>query len=161
MDAQLEKLLQEQIKNEWYSAYLYISMAAWAESMNLQGFAHWMTRQAGEEQEHGRKFFDFLIDRGIKVALQAIPQPPSDFASPLDLFEKSLEHERKVTAMIHAIADMAEKVKDHPTKVFIQWFVTEQVEEEKNASHYAEILKRIPPGSSGIFQVDHRLSKRE
>lgn len=161
MDAQLEKLIQDQIKNEWYSAYLYLSMAVWAEMMNLEGFAHWMKKQAAEEQVHGRKMFDFLIDRGVKVVLQAIPQPPSDFASPLDVFQKSLEHEKKVTAMINAIADMADKVSDHPTKVFIQWFVTEQIEEEKNASHYVELLKRVPADSGGIFQIDHRLSKRE
>ena len=161
MDAQLEKLLQEQVKNEWYSAYLYLSMAAWCESINLAGFGHWMRKQASEEQVHGQKIFDFLVDRGVKVVLQAIPQPPSEFASPLEVFEKSLEHEKKVTAMIHAIADAAEKANDHPTKVFIQWFVTEQVEEEKNASYYAGILKGMPPGSAGVFQVDHRLSKRE
>jgi len=161
MDAQLEKLLQDQVRNEWYSAYLYLSMAVWAEMMNLEGFAHWMKKQAGEEQVHGQKIFDFLIDRGVKVVLQAIPQPPSDFASPLDLFQKSLEHEKKVTAMIHAIADMAEKVNDHPTKVFIQWFVTEQIEEEKNASHYTELLKRVPADSGGVFQIDHQLSKRD
>ncbi len=161
MDAQLEKLLQDQIRNEWYSAYLYLSMAVWAEMMNLEGFANWMKKQAGEEQVHGQKMFDFLIDRGVKVVLQGIPQPPSDFASPLDVFQKSLEHEKKVTTMIHAIADMAEKVNDHPTKVFIQWFVTEQIEEEKNASHYTELLKRVPADSGGIFQIDHQLSKRE
>ncbi len=161
MDAQLEKLLQEQIRQEWYSAYLYISMAAWCELMNLEGFAHWMKKQADEEQGHGRKIFDYLIDRGVKVVLQAIPQPPSDFASPLDVFEKSLEHERKVTSLIHAIADAAERANDHPTKVFIQWFVMEQVEEEKNASRYVEMLKKVPPGSTAVFEVDQRLSRRE
>ena len=76
------KALQDQIKNEWYSAYLYLSMAAWFESANLEGFAHWMYKQAAEEQAHGKKMFDFLIDRGVKVVLQAIAQPPADFASP-------------------------------------------------------------------------------
>ncbi len=161
MDAQLEKLLQDQVRHEWYSAYLYLSMAAWCESMNLEGFAHWMKKQAGEEQAHGQKIFDYLIDRGVKVVLQAIAQPPSDFASPLEVFEKSLEHERKVTSLIHAIAEAAEKAKDHPTKVFIQWFVMEQVEEEKNASRYVEMLRKIPPTSGGILEVDHRLSRRE
>lgn len=160
MDKQLEKLYQDQIKNEWYSAYLYISMAAYFELENLEGFAHWMKKQAAEEQVHGQKMFDFLLDRGVKVVLQAIPQPPADFASPLEVFEKSLEHEKKVTSLIHAIADMSEKVNDHPSKVFIQWFVTEQVEEEKNASRVVDLLKKIPPGSGGVFQLDHRLSKR-
>ena len=161
MDKQLEKLIQDQIRNEWYSAYLYVSMAAYFELENLEGFAHWMKKQAAEEQVHGQKMFDFLLDRGVKVVLQAIPQPPADFASPLEVFEKSLEHEKKVTSLIHAIADMSEKVNDHPSKVFIQWFVTEQVEEEKNAGRVVGLLKKIPSGSAGIFQLDHQLSKRE
>jgi len=161
MDKQLEKLFQDQIKNEWYSAYLYVSMAAYFQSINLDGFAHWMHKQAGEEQVHGKKMFDFLIDRGVKVVLQAIPQPPSDFASPVDIFEKSYEHEQKVTGLINAIADQADKVNDHPTKVFIQWFITEQVEEEKNASRILDLLKKIPANSAGIFQLDHQLSERE
>jgi ferritin len=161
MDKALEKLYQDQIKNEWYSAYLYISMAAWFESENLEGFANWMYKQASEEYEHGKKMFDFLIDRGVKIVLQAVAQPPADFASPLDVFEKSLEHEKKVTGLINGIADQSDKVNDHPSKVFIQWFITEQVEEEKNASQILDLLKKIPPNSAGIFQLDHRLSKRE
>lgn len=161
MDKQLEKLIQDQIKNEWYSAYLYTSMAAWFDSENLEGFAHWMYKQAGEETEHGKKMFEFLIDRGVRIVLQAIPQPPSDFPSPLAIFEQSLEHEKKVTALINGIADQADKVNDHPTKVFIQWFITEQVEEEKNASQIVNLLKKLPPNSAGIFQLDHRLLKRE
>ena len=161
MDKQLEKLIQDQIKNEWYSAYLYLSMAAWFEQENLAGFAHWMYKQAGEEQEHGKKMFDFLIDRGVKVVLQAIAQPPADFASAVDVFEKTYEHEQKVTALINGIADQADKANDRPSKVFIQWFVTEQVEEEKNASRIVDLLKKIPANSAGIYQLDHRLSKRE
>jgi len=161
MDKQLEKLFQDQIKNEWYSAYLYVSMAAYFEAANFGGFAHWMYKQAGEEQVHGKKMFDFLIDRGVKVVLQAIPQPPADFASPAAVFEMSSEHEQKVTSLIHGIADQADKVNDHPAKVFIQWFITEQVEEEKNASRILDLLKKIPPNSAGIFQLDHQLGKRE
>ena len=161
MDKQLEKLYQDQIKNEWYSAYLYLSMAAWFETANLEGFAHWMYKQASEEQVHGKKMFDFLVDRGVKVVLQGIAAPPADFASPQEVFEKSYEHEQRVTGMINAIADSADKVNDHPTKVFIQWFISEQVEEEKNASRILDMLKKIPPNSAGIFQLDHQLKKRE
>jgi ferritin len=161
MDKQLEKLFQDQIKNEWYSSYLYLSMAAYFESVNLEGFAHWMYKQAGEEQVHGKKMFDFLIDRGTKVVLQAIPQPPADFASAVDILEKTYEHEQKVTALINGIADMADKVNDRPAKVFIQWFISEQVEEEKNASRILDLLKKIPANSAGIFQLDHQLGKRE
>jgi ferritin len=161
MDKQLEKLFQDQIRNEWYSSYLYVSMAAYFESANLEGFAHWMYKQAGEEQTHGKKMFDFLIDRGVKVVLQAIPQPPSDFASTADVLEKTLEHEQKVTGLINALADQADKVNDRPSKVFLQWFVTEQVEEEKNASRILDVLKKIPPTSAAIYQLDHQLGKRE
>ena len=95
MDKQLEKLYQDQIRNEWYSAYLYVSMAAYFQLANLDGFAHWMKKQASEEQVHGKKMFDFLLDRGMKVVLQAIPQPPADFASPLDVFEKPSSTKRR------------------------------------------------------------------
>ena len=161
MDKQLEKLIQDQIRNEWYSAYLYLSMAAYFEAANFEGFAHWMYKQAAEEQVHGKKMFEFLIDRGVKVVRQAIQQPPADFASPAAVFEMAYEHEQKVTALINGIADQADKVNDHPTKVFIQWFITEQVEEEKNASRVVDLLKKIPPNSAGIFQLDHQLGKRE
>jgi ferritin len=161
MDKQLEKLIQDQIKNEWYSAYLYLSMAAYFEATNFEGFAHWMYKQASEEQEHGKKMFEFLIDRGVKVVLQGIQQPPADFASPAAVFEMAYEHEQKVTALINGIADQADKANDHPTKVFIQWFISEQVEEEKNASRVVDLLKKMPPNSAGIFQLDHQLGKRE
>jgi ferritin len=161
MDKQLEKLYQDQIKNEWYSAYFYMSMASYFESENLDGFANWMKKQASEEYEHGQKMFDFLLDRGVKVVLQAIPQPPADFASALEVFEKTLEHEQKVTALINGIADASDKVNDRPSKVFIQWFVTEQVEEEKNATQIVEMLKKMKPESGAIWQLDHRLGKRE
>ncbi len=161
MDKKLQDLYQDQIRNEWYSAYLYMSMASYFTANNLAGFAHWMKKQAGEEQVHGQKMFDFLLDRGVQVILQGIPQPPSDFGSPLDVFEKSLEHEKKVTGLIHAIADQSEKSVDHPSKVFIQWFVTEQVEEEKNASQIVAMLKKIKPDSSAIFYLDRQLGKRE
>jgi ferritin len=161
MDKQLEKLYQEQIKNEWYSSYFYLSMAAWFEGENLEGFAHWMKKQAAEEYEHGKKMFDFLLDRGVKVVLQAIPQPPADFASPLDVFEKTLEHEKKVTALINGLAEASEKANDWPSKVFIQWFISEQVEEEKNATQIVEMLKKMKPDSGAVWQLDHRLGKRE
>ena len=161
INKKVEAAFNKQIVAETYSAYLYLSMAAYFEAANFEGFAHWMFKQAAEEQAHGKKMFDFLLDRGVKVVLQAIPQPPTDFATPLEIFEKSLEHEQKVTGLINAIADCADKVNDHPSKVFIQWFISEQVEEEKNASRILDILKKIPPNSAGIFQLDHQLAKRE
>jgi ferritin len=160
MDKQLEKLFQDQVKNEWYSAYLYLAMAAYFESTNMEGFAHWMYKQAGEEQAHGKKMFDFLVDRGVKPVLQAISQPPADFSSVLDVMEKTLEHELKVTATINALADQADKANDRPAQVFLQWFITEQVEEEKNATRIVDMLKKIPATSGAIWQLDHQMGKR-
>jgi ferritin len=161
MDKKLQDLYQDQIKNEWYSAYFYLSMVSYFESINLDGMAKWMKKQAAEEQAHGQKMFDFLSDRGVRVILQAITQPPSDFSSPLDVFERTLEHEKKVTGLIHAIADASEKANDHPSKVFIQWFVMEQVEEEKNATKIVETLKKFKPDSGAIYHFDRQLGKRE
>ncbi len=161
MDNKLQDLIQEQIGHEYYSSYLYLQMASYFESENLDGFAHWMKVQTREEREHGDKMFAFLQDRSVRVVLRAIPQPPSGFASPLDVFEKTLEHERKVTSLINGIADYADKVNDRPTKAFILWFVTEQVEEEKNAVKILDLLKKIKPDSGAIYQLDHHLGKRE
>jgi ferritin len=161
MDSRLQDLIQEQIGHEYYSSYLYLQMASYFESVNLEGFAKWMKVQAREEREHGDKMYEFLQDRGVRVILRAIPQPPSGYASAQDAFEKTLEHEQKVTSLIDGIADLADKVNDRPTKVFIQWFVTEQVEEEKNATRILDLLKKIKPDSGAIFQLDHRLGKRE
>lgn len=161
MDSKLQDLIQEQIGHEYYSSYLYLQMASYFESENLDGFAQWMKVQANEEREHGDKMYEFLQDRGVRVILRAIPQPPSDYSSPLDVFEKTYEHERKVTSLINGIADQADKVNDRPTKAFIQWFVTEQVEEEKNDSRIIELLKRFKPDSGAIFQLDHKLGERK
>jgi ferritin len=160
MDTQLEKLFQDQIRNEWYSSFLYLSMASYFESSTLEGFAHWMYKQAEEEQAHAKKMFAYLVDRGVKLVLQAIPQPPADFSSALDVMEKTIEHEKKVTASINALADMALKVNDKPSQVFLQWFIMEQVEEEKNTSRIVDLLKKMPPTSGAIYHLDHQLGKR-
>jgi ferritin len=161
MDSKLQDLIQEQIGHEYYSSYLYLQMASYFEGENLDGFAQWMKVQAREEREHGDKMYAFLQDRGVRVILRAIPQPPSNYASPLDVFEKTYEHEQKVTSLINGIADQADKVNDRPTKVFIQWFITEQVEEEKNDTHIIGLLKKVKPDSAAIFQLDHKLGERK
>jgi ferritin len=106
-------------------------MAAYFESVNLPGFAHWMKVQYKEEVSHGLKILEFLIDRGVRVILQAIPQPPADFASSLEAFEETLKHEKKVTGLINDLLKTALEVKDAAAQIFLQWFITEQVEEEK------------------------------
>ena len=156
----MQDALNEQIKNELYSAYLYLSMSAHFEAANLPGFAKWMRIQAGEEQTHAMKFFDFINDRGGRVTLQAILQPPTEFTTPLAVFEQVLEHEGKVTAMIHNLYALALHENDYPTQVMLQWFINEHVEEEKNASHIVETLKLAGDKGGSLLMLDHRLGKR-
>jgi ferritin len=152
--------INEQIKNELYSSYLYLSMAAYFESQTLPGFAQWMRVQDGEERAHAMKFFDYVYDRGGSVTLQAIDQPPSKFEGPLDVFEKTLAHEKKVTAMIHHLYELALKDKDYASQVMLQWFINEQVEEEKNDTQIIEKLKMVEDKCHGGLMLDHEMGKR-
>ncbi len=152
--------MNNQIMHELYSAYFYLSMSAHCERENLPGFAAWLKVQAQEEQEHAMKFYEYLQDRGAKIVLQAIPQPPVDFASPLAIFEQVYAHEQKVTGLINAIYDVATAEKDTASQVFLQWFITEQVEEEKNASTILDMLKKIGDHVGSLYQLDHQLGKR-
>ena len=157
------KVLQEmnnQIMHELYSAYLYLSMSAYFDANNLTGFAHWMRVQAREEQVHAMKFYDFIYDRGGKVTLQAIDQPPTEFKSPKDIFAASLDHEKKVTARIDMIYDLAVQDNDHASQSFLKWFVDEQVEEEKNATQILEMLKMAGDSPNLIFLLNHQLGER-
>lgn len=156
----LQEAINEQLKNELYSGYLYLSMSAYCEAINLPGFAHWMRLQSQEEVSHAMKFFDYLNDRDSHVVLQAIDQPPTDFKSPLDIFQRALEHEQKVTAMIHQLYELAVKENDYPTQVELQWFITEQVEEEKTASDIVEQLKMVGDHTPGLLMLDRQLAAR-
>src|SRR5918997_5797836 len=131
MKGAVRDAIGEQIKHEFYSAYLYLSMAGSFEAASLPGFAHWMRKQSEEEREHAMKFFDFLLDRGERVQLRAIDQPPYSFRSPLDTFEQALEHEKEITSRIHALYDLAVQENDYPAQDLLNWFDEEQVEEEK------------------------------
>jgi ferritin len=156
----VQDAINEQIKNELYSAYLYLSMAAYCESINLPGFAHWMRRQYEEEVTHGLKFFDYLTERGARVTLKAIDQPPADFKSPLAMFQQTLEHEQKVTGLIHDIYALAVKENDYASQVELQWFIKEQVEEEKSASEIVEQLKMMGEHGPSLIMMDRHLASR-
>ncbi|MBC7225013.1 MAG: ferritin [Anaerolineae bacterium] len=156
----LQQAMNDQIKNELYSAYLYLSMAAWAEAQNLPGFAHWMKAQAQEELGHAMKFFGFIHERGGRVTLQAIDQPPADFAGPTDLFATTLAHEKQVTAMIHNLYKMAREEGDYASEIFLQWFVTEQVEEEQSAEQILELLKMAGEKGQALIMADRYLAQR-
>ncbi len=156
----IQDALNEQIKHELESAYLYLSMAAYFESVSLQGFAHWMRLQHQEETAHGMKLFDYLNDRGGRVILQAIEQPKTDFQSSLEVFEQALAHEKKVTALINNLYDLAIKQNDHATQIHLQWFITEQVEEEKNAQDVVDKLKMAADHPGALFLLDQQLASR-
>ncbi|MBU1125669.1 MAG: ferritin, partial [Candidatus Omnitrophica bacterium] len=125
------------------------------------GAAHWLKVQHKEEVGHAMKIFDFLNDRGVRVLLQSIPQPTQDFASVREVFEETLKHEKKVTALLNALSDLAEEVDDKAAEIFLQWFITEQVEEEKSATVIVENLKIVKPDSPALLMLDKGLGKRE
>jgi ferritin len=156
----LEEAINKQINAEFYSAFLYLSMAADFESKNFTGFAQWLSVQAKEEQAHAMKFYKHLVERGGKVRLSAIAAPKTDWTKPLEAFTEAYEHEKKVTAMIYSLVELAEAEKDYAARSMIQWFVDEQVEEEANSSRIMEQLKLIGDSTNGIFMLDHRLGKR-
>jgi ferritin len=160
LDKAVQDAMNEQIKNELYSAYQYLSMAAYCESANLPGFAHWMRTQAREEMEHAMRFYDFILERNGRVVLQAIEEPVVEFSSPLEVFEQALEHEQEVTAMINNLYGLATGENDYASQAFLQWFVTEQVEEEKNAGDVVETLKMIGDRSEALFLLDRELGRR-
>lgn len=153
-------LINDQINHELYSSYLYLSMSAYFENANLPGFAKWMQIQSEEEREHGMKFYEYVFDCSEKVTLKAIEQPPSDWKSPLDVFENVLRHEQKVTSLINTIYAAALKENDYATQVMLQWFITEQVEEEKNAAQIIEQLKMIENKDTANILIDHALAER-
>jgi len=161
MDKKLQEAVNEQIKNELYSAYMYLSMGAYFDAANLEGFANWMKKQAKEEYSHAMKLYEHLVDRGERVLLKAIDRPPVDFSSPLDIFEKTLAHEKKVTKMIEDLYALAGKLNDPAAVIMLQWFINEQVEEEKTASGIVEILKMIKDKAQALFMLDGKLGKRE
>ncbi|MGD0093688.1 MAG: ferritin [Planctomycetota bacterium] len=161
ISAKLQDAINEQIKNEFYSAYLYLAMSAHCESANLPGFGAWLKVQSNEELGHGMKLYEFLVDRGARVTLHAIAQPQAIYKSTLALFEHVLAHEQKVTGMIHSLYELALKEKDYPAQVLLHWFINEQVEEEKNATQIVEQLRMIPEKGGALLFLDRHMGKRE
>jgi len=156
----MQDAINDQIHKELYSAYLYLSVAAYFEDKNLPGFAHWMRAQEAEEREHAMKLYDLLAERGGRVILKAIDAPKTEWASTLEVAEEVVAHEAKVTASIYALYETALKEKDYPTQVALQWFITEQVEEEKNAAEIVANLKLIEAHGTAVLMLDRQLGKR-
>ncbi|MGB2807924.1 MAG: ferritin [Sedimentisphaerales bacterium] len=156
----MEEALNGQLNAELYSAYLYLSMAAYFEFVDLAGFANWMRIQNREEQFHAMKFYDYIIERGGRVTLRRIETPPSDWDSPLAVFEATLEHERKVTGLIDDLVYLARQEKDNASEIFLQWFVNEQVEEEDNVSKVLGQLELIKDSPQALFMMDKEMGQR-
>ena len=160
LSKKMEKAINQQINAEMYSSYLYLSMATYFESKSLGGFSNWMRQQAQEELFHGMKMFDFVCERGGRVTLMAIEKPASKWASPLDAVKNVLSHEQKVTGLINDLVNLAQDERDHATNIFLQWFVSEQVEEEDTAGSFVDKLKLIGKDANGLFMLDTELGQR-
>lgn len=160
INSKIEAALNDQIKKEFYSSYLYLSMAATFASLNLKGFSHWMITQANEETKHAMKIYEYVFERGGKVVLQQIDAPPSKWGSAKEAFADAYEHEKKVTESIDKIVELAKSERDNATGVFLQWFVNEQVEEESSTGEIAQKLQLIADNAPAIFMLDAELGRR-
>ncbi|MBU0730110.1 MAG: ferritin [Proteobacteria bacterium] len=156
----IEKALNNQINAEMYSSYLYLSMSAYFASISLSGSSSWMKMQAQEEMFHAMKMYDFVNERGGRVLLAAIDQPPAQWKSVVDVFKNVLSHEQKVTGLINGLVNMALDERDHATNIFLQWFVSEQVEEEATAGDVLNKAKLVEKDASGLFVLDKELGQR-
>jgi len=154
------KAFNEQINAETHSAFLYLSMSAWFQTQGLTGFASWMKVQYQEELVHAMKFFDYIHGRNGRVILEPIAGVQSDFAGIIDVFEKALAHEQKVTAMIDKLMDLSIAANDHASQSFLKWFVDEQVEEEANVISILDNLRLINGQGNGIFMMNRELATR-
>ena len=156
----IQNAINDQIQRELESAQIYLSMAAYFDSVNLPGFAQWMKMQFQEEQAHAFRFYDYVFDRGGQVILQALGQPPTGFQSPLDAFEQTLAHERKITGHINDLYALAVEERDYSSQIHLQWFVEEQVEEEKAAGDIIAMLKRTGDNEQALMMLDRELGQR-
>ena len=161
LSKKIEKSLNVQIQAEFYSSYLYLAMAAYVQSVDLSGFAQWMRTQSQEEMVHAMRLLDYVNDRGGRVVLEAIEKPATDFKSAGSMFEAALKHEQKVTKTIHRLYKAAKDEGDYATEVEMQWFVTEQVEEEKTISGIVEKLKLVGDQPAILFMIDRDLNSRQ
>jgi ferritin len=156
----MQDALNTQINLEQYSAQLYLAMSAHCDSLSFKGFAHWLQVQAGEETAHATKLITFLLDRNGKLELKPIPAPPQDFGGVIQVFEQTLEHEKGITGKINALFELARAEKDYASEITLQWYVTEQVEEEANVGQIVDHLRAVGAQGGGIWYLDSRMGKR-
>ena len=157
----MNEVLNRQIQDEFQASYLYLAMSSYCEEQNLPGFAGWLRAQSEEERAHALRLFDFLLRREGRIELREIGQPPSGFGSPLEMFEAVLEHEKEVTKRIDEAYRAALEERDNATAVELQWFITEQVEEEKTAGDVVAQLRMVEDDTVALLMVDREMPTRE
>ncbi|MDR3230880.1 MAG: ferritin [Synergistaceae bacterium] len=163
MSAMTPKMIEsinDQIRAELESAYIYLSMSAYLEDQGLKGMAHWMRKQAGEEMEHAEKFMNYLYERGARVVLEAIAKPATDFDGPAGVFKEALKHEQYVSGRIYKMMDLALTEKDHMTASMLKWFIDEQVEEESSADEIVKKLEFLGGSNASVYLLDKELGQR-
>jgi ferritin len=160
LNKKMEKAINDQINAELFSSYLYLSMSAWFQRNSLPGFANWMQIQAQEEAAHAMIFFNYVHERGGKVTLAKIDQPDTEWKNVIDVFQAILKHEQKVTGLINKLVDLAMQERDHASLNMLQWFVSEQVEEEASVSEILDQLKMIEGKGQGLFMLDREMKGR-
>jgi len=160
LSEKIAEALNKQVNKEMYSAYLYMAMSAYSTYIGLKGFANWFMVQYQEEMVHAMKIYDYINDQGGQLKLAAIEQPATEFESPMDMFEKTLEHEKFITRSINELVDLAIAEKDHATNIFLQWYVTEQIEEEGNDNEIIAKLKLVGKDGNGLLMLDKELAAR-
>jgi len=156
----IQDALNTQINREQYSAQLYLAMSAHCEAKSFRGFAHWLRVQAQEETLHAMKLVAFLLDRGGTLELKPIPAPPTDFGNITDVFAKILAHEQEITGTISALFELSRAEKDYASEITLQWYVTEQVEEEASVGQILDQLRAVGEQGGGIWYLDSKMGKR-
>ena len=160
MNERIQTAFNDQINEELFSSYVYLAMAAHFEGMNLDGFTNWMKQQAQEELQHAMRLFDHINRRGGRVVLKAIGEPPLEYGTPLQAFEKALAHEQHITGCINELYRVALEENDYPAQMELQWFIDEQVEEEENAGRVVEQLRMAGDNQSALLMLDRELGQR-
>ena len=161
LSKKMNEALNKQINHEFYSEYYYMAMSAYCESIDLPGFASWMMAQAREEHEHAMRFYNYILSRDGQVTLDKIDKPRQAYKSILDMFEHVLKHEQFVTKTITDLYELAIKENDYPSQVELQWFIREQVEEEKTAKDIIQQLKWVGDKSTALFMLDQKMAGRD
>jgi ferritin len=161
LSERIEQSLNEHMHAELYASHVYLALAAYCESINLTGAGNWMRMQSDEERGHAMRFYRFIIDRGGRVKFGAIDDPPDAFGSALEVFEYTLKHEQAVTERIRKLYQLTDDENDYATQTFLQWFVNEQVEEEKSAAQIVDDLRMIGDDKPALLILDRELGARQ